>query len=106
MSYGFKMIMVMFIASALLRFVPFLIFSKAKKLPDWMENLSNNLPLCAMGMLVVYCLKDTSFISGTYGISEIISILFIAITYTLKRNNLISIFGGTLLYLLLINTVF
>ena len=58
MNYRHQMILMMIIASALLRFVPFIIFNKTSKLPKQLVNLSKNLPLTAMGMLVIYCLKD------------------------------------------------
>ena len=102
MSYVHHMILIMSLASALLRFLPFVIFSNNKKLPKQIVNLSKNLPLAAMGMLVVYCLKDVSI---TNCLPEVIAISFVVFSYIWKRNNLISIFGGTIIYLLLVNIV-
>lgn len=103
MNYRHQMILMMIIASALLRFVPFIIFNKTSKLPKQLVNLSKNLPLTAMGMLVIYCLKD---INISNPLPEIIAISFVVLSYIWKSNNLISIFGGTIIYLLLVNLVF
>ena len=100
MNYTYKMIIMMIIASALLRFVPFIIFSNTKQLPKQLIKLGKNLPLTAMGMLIVYCLKDTQISNS---LPEVIAISFVVISYIYKRNNLISIFGGTLIYLLIMN---
>ena len=100
MNYTYQMIIIMIIASALLRFGPFLIFNKNIKMPKQLLNLSKNLPLAAMGMLIVYCLKDVQFNNC---LPELIAITFVVVSYIWKRNNLISIFGGTIIYLIFVN---
>ena len=55
--------------------------------------------------LVVYCLKDVPG-SGTYGLPEAIAILFIVFLHKWKKNTLLSIGGGTVLYMLLVQMVF
>lgn len=102
MKYTHQMILVMILASALLRFGPFLIFNSDKKMPKQLLNLGKNLPLAAMGMLVVYCLKDVQMNNL---LPQLIAILFVVITYIWKRNNLISIFGGTIIYLVIVNLI-
>ena len=106
MNKSWAIILVVALGSMILRYLPFIIFSNNKRNPMFIRSLGNNLPLAAIGLLVIYCLKDISFISGSYGIPEIISILFIVISYYKTKNNLISIFGGTFIYLLLVNLVF
>ena len=59
----------------------------------------------AIGLLVVYCFKDVAS-SGTYGIPEILSVLLIIVLHKWKKNSLLSIGGGTALYMLLVQTVF
>lgn len=105
MNYAYKAILMMILASALLRYLPFIIFSHNDSLPIFIKRLGKNLPLAAMGMLIIYCLKDISFTSGTFGIPEIISILFVMILYKKTNSNLISIFIPTLFYLLLVNVI-
>ena len=103
MNYTYQMILMMILASALLRFAPFIIFNNTKRLPKQLINLSKNLPLAAMGMLIVYCLKD---ININNPLPELIAIIFVVLTYIWKRNNLISIFGGTIIYLIMVNFIF
>ena len=57
------------------------------------------------GLLIVYCLKEVPT-SGTYGLPEAIAILFIVFLHKWKKNTLLSIGGGTILYMLLVQRVF
>jgi branched-subunit amino acid transport protein AzlD len=59
-----------------------------------------------IGMLVVYCLKNTKILEAPYGIPELISVVTVAVLHIWKRNNLLSIGVGTVLYMVLIQTVF
>ena len=106
MNRSWMIILVVAIGSMILRYLPFIIFSNNQKTPRFIESLGNNLPISAIGLLIIYCLKDISFINNGYGISELISILFIIISYYKTKNNLISIFGGTFIYLILVNMIF
>lgn len=84
------------------RFLPFLVFPKGKTPPKFVQYLGKALPRAAIGLLVVYCFKDVAS-SGTYGIPEILSVLLIIV---LHKYTLLSIGGGTALYMLLMQTVF
>lgn len=87
------------------RFLPFLAFPKGKTPPKFVQHLGKVLPCAAIGLLVVYCFKDVAS-SGTYGIPEILSVLLIIVLHKWKKNTLLSIGGGTALYMLLVQTVF
>lgn len=87
------------------RFLPFLVFPKGKTPPKFVQYLGKVLPCAAIGLLVVYCFKDVAS-SGTYGIPEILSALLIIVLHKWKKNTLLSIGGGTALYMLLVQTVF
>lgn len=87
------------------RFLPFLVFPKGKTPPKFVQYLGKVLPCAAIGLLVVYCFKDVSS-SETYGIPEILSVLLIIVLHKWKKNTLLSIGGGTALYMLLVQTVF
>ena len=87
------------------RFMPFLVFPKGKTPPKFVQYLGKVLPCAAIGLLVVYCFKDVAS-SGTYGIPEILSVLLIIVLHKWKKNTLLSIGGGTALYMLLVQTVF
>mgnify|MGYP000764732204 CR=1 FL=1 len=88
-----------------LRFLPFVIFGRKKEIPGYITYLSGVLPYAIMGMLVVYCLKDVPG-SGHYGIPELIAILFIVALHKWKKSTLLSIGGGTVLYMVLVQTIF
>ena len=88
------------------RFLPFLIFGEKRKTPAIIEYLGKVLPCAIMGMLVVYCLKDVSFLSAPFGLPELIACVVVAALHVWKRNSLLSIGGGTVCYMLLGQLVF
>ena len=88
------------------RFLPFLIFGEKRKTPPIIEYLGTVLPCAIMGMLVVYCLKDISFAKNPFGIPELIACVVVAALHVWKRNSLLSIGGGTVCYMLLVQLVF
>lgn len=88
------------------RFLPFFLFPENKKTPEIIVYLGKVLPPAMMGLLVVYCLKGISIVSSPYGIPEILSILLIIILHKWKGNSLLSIGGGTILYMFLVQSVF
>ena len=88
-----------------IRFLPFIIF-KGRETPKTITYLGKVLPYAIMGMLVVYCLKNVSFSSvGTF-LPELIAGAVVVGSYIWKRNTLISIIGGTVCYMLLVQLVF
>jgi branched-subunit amino acid transport protein AzlD len=93
---------VVVLATMLTRFLPFFLFPEGKRPPQMVIYLGTVLPYAVMGLLVVYSLKDVSIASGTHGLPEGISIFVIVLLHVWKRNMLLSIAGGTLLYLLLV----
>lgn len=84
------------------RFVPFIIFPPGRSTPNYVSYLGRVLPAATLGMLVVYCIKDVSLISGNHGIPEIISIGVVAFLHIWKRKMLLSLASGTLVYMFLI----
>ena len=88
------------------RFIPFLIFGEKRKTPPIIEYLGTVLPCAIMGMLVVYCLKDISFVRNPYGLPELIACIVVAALHVWKRNSLLSIGGGTVCYMLLVQLIF
>ena len=88
------------------RFLPFHQFPSGGKTPKYVQYLGKELPAAVFGLLVVYCLKGVSIVSGTHGIPEFLAIGFVIILHLWKRQMLISIAGGTVLYMLLVQFVF
>ena len=94
------------VVTAALRFLPFVIFGENRKTPEVIAYLGRVLPFAIMGMLVVYCLKDVSFTSTPFGIPEILGCAAVAGLHVWKRNTLLSIGVGTVVYMLLVQFVF
>lgn len=94
------------LGTALTRFLPFLIFPAGKPTPKYIQYLGKVLPSAVFGMLVIYCLKGVSIFSGTRGIPELIAILIVIALHVWKRQMLLSIAGGTICYMLLVQMVF
>ena len=88
------------------RFLPFLIFGEKRRTPPIIEYLGTVLPCAIIGMLVVYCLKDVSFLTNPFGLPELIACVVVAALHVWKRSSLLSIGGGTVCYMLLVQLVF
>lgn len=94
------------LATMLTRFLPFFVFRADKPTPKYIRYLGKALPAAIFGMLVVYCLKNVDVTAGTHGIPELISIVLVTVLHLWKRNMLLSIGGGTVCYMLLVQCVF
>ncbi len=99
-------IAVIVFGTMLTRFLPFLVFPAGKPTPDYIKYLGKVLPAAVFGMLVVYCLKDVSFLTGNHGLPELIAIAVVIALHSWKRQMLLSIAGGTVCYMLLVQMVF
>ena len=93
------LIAVMAGVTTLLRFLPFLLFRK--KTPAYIVYLGKVLPPAIIGMLVVYCLKDVDPAAAPHGVPELIAAATVVGLQCWKRNSLVSILGGTGVYMLL-----
>ena len=88
------------------RFLPFLIFREGRPVPPYVRYLGKALPSAIFAMLVVYCLKNVDFASGAHGMPELISIAATVALHLWKRRMLLSILGGTLCCMALVQLVF
>lgn len=94
------------LATQITRWTPFLLFSGDKKLPKVVEDLGRLLPPAMMGLLVVYCFKNVSWLSGSHGAPELLATAAVVGLHLWKKNVLLSIAGGTALYMVLLQAVF
>ena len=92
--------------TAALRFIPFIVFGGKRRTPAFITYLGKVLPFAIMGMLVVFCLKNVSITSYPHGIPELLGVLTVAGLHIWKRNTLLSIVAGTVVYILLVNFIF
>lgn len=88
------------------RFLPFIVFPAGKPTPKFVKYLGRVLPPAVFGMLIIYCLKNVSVFTGSHGIPELIAIAVTAGLHLWKRQMLLSIAGGTIVYMLLVQLVF
>ena len=88
----------------LTRLLPFLLFKNHSN--PIIEYLGNVLPFAIMAMLVVYCLKSVDLLSGKHGICEMLGVGTVILLHLIKRNTLLSIFGGTIVYMLCVQVIF
>jgi len=94
------------VVTFLTRVIPFLLFPNSRPVPKYIRYLGDVLPFAVMGMLIVYCLKSVAIIAYPYGLPEAIAILFVVLIHKWRHNLLLSILGGTVLYMVLVQLVF
>lgn len=94
------------LATTLTRFLPFIIFPAGKDAPKFIKYLGKVLPAAVFGFLVVYCLKNVDILGGSHGIPELIAVAVVVALHLWKRQMLLSILGGTVAYMLLIQLAF
>ena len=106
MTHSALIILVVAACTALIRFLPFVLFSEKRPTPAVLTYLSGVLPAAVMAMLVIYCLRNLDFRVSSHGIPELVSIFVVSASYVWKRSTLLSIVAGTVLYMILIQVVF
>ncbi|WP_037284924.1 branched-chain amino acid transporter permease [Saccharibacillus sacchari] len=84
------------------RFLPFLIFPPGRPTPEYVKYLGRVLPAAAIGLLVIYSLKDINLLSATHGLPELVSVAVVVWLHLWKKNMFLSIAAGTILYMILI----
>lgn len=87
------------------RALPFLIF-RGKEVPEIIRYLGRVLPMAIMATLVMYCLKGITFSSVAGFAPSLIASALTALLHIWKRNTMLSIFSGTVCYMLLVQVVF
>ena len=88
------------------RFLPFLLFPANKPTPKYIQYLGKVLPYAVMGLLLIYCLKDVQVAAWPHGIPELIGVAVTAALQFWRKNMLLSIAVGTILYMVLVQLVF
>lgn len=99
-------ILAMAAVTFLTRALPFLLFGRGAEPPRLVLYLGQVLPPAVIAMLIVYCLKGVNFTSPAGWTPSLIACAAVVALHLWKKNNLISIFGGTILYMVLVQVVF
>ena len=108
MSFAEHLITILVVAlgTQLTRWLPFLCFPAGKQTPPFIRYLGRVLPGAVFSLLVVYCLKHMNPLEGSRGLPELIAIAATAGLHLWKRQMLLSISAGTILYMILVQNVF
>ena len=88
-----------------IRLFPFIVFRNQTNLSKRMQFISSVLPQAIITILVVYCLKDISFINAPFGIPELIAVAIVVLLQWWKENTLLSIFIPTVIYMVLLQVM-
>jgi len=102
---SFLTIGVIALTTLLTRALTFVIFPSGKKTPKFIEYLGTVLPYAIIGMLVVYCFRAVSVVTSPYGIPEAIAGIFVVVMHKWKHNLILSIGGGTAIYMVLVQMI-
>ena len=104
MTHDVMIVMVAALVTAAIRFAPFVLM-RGKETPPYIAYLGKVLPYAIIAMLVVYCLKDVSLLQAPHGVPEFIAGLTVVVLHVWRRNTLLSIVGGTAVYMVLLQTI-
>ena len=105
-GHAIIVIAVMGLAVLVTRIVPVLVFGRGEKVPEFILYLGRVVPYTAMGLLIVYCLRDMPVLEAPHGLPEIIALAVVTGTYLWRRNTIFSVVIGTALYMFLVQSVF
>ncbi|PFC44612.1 branched-chain amino acid transporter AzlD [Bacillus thuringiensis] len=94
------------LGTMLTRFLPFAVFPSDRPTPQYVQYLGRVLPSAVIGLLVIYCFKDVNLFTGSHGIPELIAVALVMVLHLWKRQMLLSIAGGTIIYMVLAQLLF
>lgn len=106
MQHSVAIIAVVAVCTLLTRALPFMVLGGRKEIPQVVRYLGKVLPPAIMAILVVYCLKNVHLFTGSRGIPEFLSVAVVAVLHLWKKNTLLSIGVGTILYMFFIQVLF
>lgn len=88
------------------RWIAFFLFPSHKPIPDYIQYMGKVLPSAIFGMLVIYCYKNINFLDGHHGVPELLASSVVILLHACKNNMFLSIGAGTILYMVLIQSMF
>lgn len=89
----------------IIRATPFIFFGNSKETPKYITYLGKYLPSSVIAMLIIYCLKNVNITAYPFGLPELAGIISVVFLHLWKRNNLISIIGGTVIYMIIVQAI-
>lgn len=106
MTYALVTIGVVALCTFLTRLFPFVVFGIKGEPPKLIKYIGRVLPPAVIAILLIYCLKSFDITKVTTFVPQLISMSLVVALHCWKRNNLLSIGGGTVCYMILIQMVF
>ncbi len=104
--HGIIIVLICSAVTIILRAFPYIVFPEGKEIPKTVRYLSEVFPGAVIGMLIIYCLKDVSITKSPFGLPELIAIAATALLHIFRKNTLLSVLSGTIIYMLLVQFVF
>ena len=101
-NYLLAAMLVMTVATYITRLTPFLLFGKGQESPLF-NYISKSTPPMVMTILVIYMLKDVEYLTFEI-VYTFIALLVTAGLHIYKRNALLSIVSGTIVYMIFVQT--
>lgn len=99
-------ILIVVLGTFFTRSLPFILFPTGRPIPQYIQYLGRVLPSAMLGLLAIYALKNVSLFSGNHGIPELLATALVILLHIWRRHMLLSIAGGTICYMLLMQLVF
>ena len=100
------LVAVMAVVTFLTRALPFLLFGRGGEPPKAVLYLGRFLPPAVIAMLIVYCCREMRFTEPGGWLPGLIAGLAVVVLHIWKKNDMLSIVGGTILYMVLVQAVF
>lgn len=104
--YTVAAIVVMAAITFLTRALPFLLFGRGDQASGVILYLGKVLPPAIIAMLIVYCLRGTRFSTLGDWVPTLVASVVVVVLHLWRKNNMLSIVGGTILYMILVQVVF
>ena len=104
-NHALMIIILASLCTILTRAVPFIIWGGKRPMPKVVEHVADKLPTAIMAILVIYCVKGISPAATGEFIGTIIALAAVVILHLWKRNLLLSIAAGTIIYMILIRCI-
>lgn len=105
-TYLFYAIAVMAAVMLGLRAFPFILFGRGERAPEWVLYIGKIITPATIAMLIVYCFNGVQFTVWPSALPELIAGSVIIVTHILFRNVILSVFGGTIFYMILVQFLF
>lgn len=101
--YAIAAILVSAAATALTRFLPFILFSGKREMPPKLKRIADTLPSAVIAVLVVYGVSPQLSSLGADTVYALVALALTVVMHLWRKNTLLSMFVGTGAYMLMVN---